>query len=319
MWRAVWRWSGGALVALLLLWVTTYFLHRPFRAAVPTPQAAFERLAHRGVHQNYHREGLDNQTCTATRIHPPTHDFLENTLDSTRAAYAAGATRVEIDVHLSADGVPVVFHDWTVDCRTEGQGETRTLTLAQLQALDIGYGYTADGGHSFPFRVRFKGAMPTLAELLQAFPEGHFLLDQKNPDPVLTRAIAQVLDAQGSSAWHRTCLQAREVRNAEFVAAAPPGVLACVWANKQAVRTCLLDVLGQPWRFAAPSSCAGRTLVVPDWAISRLLWGWPGTFVERLHAAGSRVLVLTDDPARAEHFRLLGFDGVWTDWIERWR
>ncbi len=58
---------------------------------------------------------------------------------------------VEIDVAPTKDGKMVLFHDWTVDCRTNGKGETRDLTLAELKALDIGYGYTADGGKTYPF------------------------------------------------------------------------------------------------------------------------------------------------------------------------
>ena len=90
-------------------------------------------LAHRGLAQTYHREGLDNDTCTATRIDPPEHPYLENTIASMHAAFAAGADIVEFDVHPTTDGAFAVFHDWTVDCRTEGKGVTRQHTLARAQ------------------------------------------------------------------------------------------------------------------------------------------------------------------------------------------
>ena len=107
-------------------------------------------IAHRGVHQTFHRENLENDTCTAERIYPPEHDYLENTLRSMEAAFAAGADIVELDVHPTTDGHFAVIHDWTVDCRTEGTGETRSHDLAYLKTLDIGYGYTADGGATYP-------------------------------------------------------------------------------------------------------------------------------------------------------------------------
>ncbi len=63
-----------------------------------------------------------------------------------------GADMVEIDVAPTADGQMAVFHDWTVDCRTEGKGNVRDKTMAELKQLDPGYGYTADGGKTFPLR-----------------------------------------------------------------------------------------------------------------------------------------------------------------------
>src|SRR5262249_6888965 len=53
-------------------------------------------------------------------------------------AVAQGVDAIECDVHLSADGVPVVIHDPTVDRTTNGHGAVANLTLAQLRALDAG-------------------------------------------------------------------------------------------------------------------------------------------------------------------------------------
>jgi hypothetical protein len=72
---------------------------------VPMPEGDGLRLiAHRGVHQTYHREELENDTCTAKRVDPPRHDYLENTIASMEAAFAAGADIVELDVHPTTDG-----------------------------------------------------------------------------------------------------------------------------------------------------------------------------------------------------------------------
>ena len=114
-------------------------------------------LAHRGLAQTFTREDLERDTCTATRINPPEHAFIENTLPSMEAAFAAGADVVEFDVHPTTDGQFAVFHDWTLDCRTEGNGKTRDHAMADLKRLDVGYGYTADGGKTFPLRGKGVG------------------------------------------------------------------------------------------------------------------------------------------------------------------
>lgn len=81
----------------------------------------------------------------------------ENTLDSIRAAAEMGAAWVEFDVKLSADGVPVLFHDDTLERITGHTGNVRDFTHAQLQDLDAG-AWFAEG---------FSGArIPTFEEAL---------------------------------------------------------------------------------------------------------------------------------------------------------
>jgi glycerophosphoryl diester phosphodiesterase len=301
------------LLVVLALYALLYVANRPFRSSAPVE--AFAHLSHRGVYQTYHRRNLNNFTCTAARIDPPRHAYLENTLPSLRAAFAAGADRVEIDVHRTADGQIVVFHDWTVDCRTEGKGETRTHTLAQLQALDAGYGYTADGGRSFPFRGRAVGAIPSLRQVLAAFPDGQFLINQKDRFPETTARVAEELQAAG--AVGRACLQTEGARKAAFLAAL--GKDACTFADRSAIKRCLVDYLITGGMGELPPSCRGESLIVFDGGPMRVLWGWPGTFLERIHAHGGKVYVWTDDTSREPALRATGFDGVFTDRIELWR
>ena len=81
-----------------------------------------------------------------------------------------GGDLIEMDVAPTADGRIAIFHDWTFDCKTDGHGDVRARTLAELQALDVGYGYTADGGKSFPLRGLGKDRIPSLEEALSALP-----------------------------------------------------------------------------------------------------------------------------------------------------
>ncbi len=140
-------------------------------------------IAHRKTAQTFPMEGITNDTCTAERIYEPEHPYLENTLPSMKEAFGAGAHVVELDIHPTTDGQFVVFHDWTLDCRTDGKGVTREHTLAELKKLDIGYGYTADGGKTFPFRGKGIGMMPTLDEVFAEFPHHPFLINIKSDDP----------------------------------------------------------------------------------------------------------------------------------------
>src|SRR5215475_7004019 len=139
-------------------------------------------LAHRGLAQTFDLAGVENDTCTASRIHSPEHPYLENTLASMDAAFRAGADIVELDIHPTTDGQFAVFHDWSLDCRTDGRGVTRAHTMAELKALDVGYGYTADAGKTFPFRHEGIGLMPSLDEVLTAFPDKRFLIHIKSND-----------------------------------------------------------------------------------------------------------------------------------------
>ena len=82
-----------------------------------------------------------------------------NTLAAFEKAIELGADGIEFDVHLSADGVPMVIHDFTMDATTDGSGRVADMTLAQLKQLDAG---------SY-FAPAFAGErIPTLEEVLEA-------------------------------------------------------------------------------------------------------------------------------------------------------
>ncbi len=83
----------------------------------------------------------------------------ENTLPAFLRAAEIGADGVELDVQLTADGVPVVFHDTNLDRTTDGTGRLADHTLAQLRELDAGSHFGADWAD-----VR----IPTLAEVFDA-------------------------------------------------------------------------------------------------------------------------------------------------------
>jgi glycerophosphoryl diester phosphodiesterase len=280
-------------------------------------------LAHRGLHQTFPTEGLAGDTCTATRIFPPEHAYLENTLDSMWAAFASGADIVEFDVHRTADGHFAVFHDWTLDCRTDGKGTTHERTLADLKAVDIGYGYTADGGRSFPFRGKGVGLMPSLDEVLAAFPGKRFLIDIKNNDVEVGKALAERLSRLPADQRSRLMIHGGE-RAVAALQARLPELLA---VRRSSLKACLLRYLALGWSGIVPAACHRSLILVPV-NYARWLWGWPDRFLSRMQTAGSLVFVLgpwegegfSRGVDNTEEFRRLpvGFGGgVWTNRVDR--
>lgn len=89
----------------------------------------------------------------------------ENTLAAFELAMRQGAEGVEFDVHLSADGVPVVIHDHRLDRTTSGSGWVSRLSLLALKRLDAGSWYN----RRFPGKARSRYAglrIPQLSEAL---------------------------------------------------------------------------------------------------------------------------------------------------------
>ncbi len=81
----------------------------------------------------------------------------ENTMAAFAAAEVAEADGIELDIHLSRDGVPVVIHDETVNRTTDGTGRVRRMELRSLKKLDAGSWFSPAFIHE---------PVPTLAEVL---------------------------------------------------------------------------------------------------------------------------------------------------------
>src|SRR5215203_1633814 len=102
----------------------------------------------------------------------------ENTIEAFAAAVESGAGGLELDVHLTRDGRLVVIHDPTVDRTTGETGVVAEMTLEELRALDAGHEFSPDEGVTFPYRGR-NVRVPTLAEILRAFPDVVVNIDMK--------------------------------------------------------------------------------------------------------------------------------------------
>lgn len=246
-------------------------------------------LAHRGLHQTYDPVGVKKMDCTAIIIHPPTHDFQENTLASIKAAFELGADIVEIDIHPTTDDEFIVFHDWTLDCRTNGDGIVRKKNTAYLKSLDIGYGYTADGGKTYPFRGKFVGAMPTLGEVLRAFPEEQLLINVKGGNAGEATLLTRYLQSHKYQNRKRLSVYGSGDIIPKYAELNPD----IVTLHRKTAVTCLIKYLLLGWSGYVPQECHNSYVPVPknyQW----LIWGWPNRFENRLRKVGSKPILMGD-------------------------
>lgn len=267
---------------LLSLIVFIYVLNSSRFSGLPDGELTL--VSHRGVHQTFSREDLTHETCTAERIFPPKHAYIENTIESLRAAHQFGAEFIEIDIHPTIDGEFVVFHDWTLDCRTEGRGRVRDQALNTLKKLDIGYGYTADGGITYPLRGQYIGGMPTLNEVLDTFQNVKFIINIKSRSKSEAQKLLSYLDDK-----HMTRLSFSGHTNplSEIQMAYPETIVLSRAQSKQ----CLKGYVLTAWLNIIPKACHNTYVPVPSnyrW----IMWGWPHKFEKRLNRVGSRSLLM---------------------------
>lgn len=279
-------------------------------------------LAHRGIAQRFDERDLNNDTCTAARMLPSSHHYLENTIESMRASFKAGADIVELDVHPTTDGEFAVFHDWTLECRTDGHGVTREHAMAYLKKLDIGHGYTADGGKTFPFRGKAIGMMPTLNEVLAAFPQQRLLINVKSRDPSEGDKLADVLSKLPSERRAQIMVYGGD-EPVDVVRSHLPEIRTI---SRATIKGCLLGYIGYGWSGVVPKACHNAMVMLPV-NVAPFLWGWPDRLLSRMKAANSEVFVL--GPYRGggfstgidtrEQFARLPYNyagGIWTNEIE---
>ncbi|KAA5805238.1 glycerophosphodiester phosphodiesterase [Alkalicaulis satelles] len=288
----------------------------------PAPDR-LELMAHRGVYQQFSREGLTNETCTAAQSLPSGHSYLENTLASMAAAFEYGADIVEFDIHATSDGDFIVFHDWTLECRTNGSGRTRDHSVDKLKQLDIAYGYTFDGGETFPLRGSGYGLMPTLGEVLETFPERRFLVDIKSNQASEADRLHAWLEAHPGANPDRLMVIAGP-RAAERLNALRPDMTAF---SKQQVMTCMRRYMLLGWSGYVPRACHDGFAGAPV-NMTWMLWGWPNRFIARMEAVNTPVFIggetdITrpqnvglDDPASLGALRRNFRGGIITDRIE---
>jgi glycerophosphoryl diester phosphodiesterase len=215
----------------------------------------------------------------------------ENTLAGMRAAAAEGATWVEFDVRLTADGVPMLMHDDTLDRTTDGRGRVARTPLAALKALDAGTW----------FGPAFAGEpVPTLEETLALLLElGLAANIELKPNPGEARRTAEVALALVERVWPRD-------RPAPLVSSFNATSLkAAGQAAPNLPRGFLWLELPRSWR-ARMAALECRTVHLWDRHITPRQ-------VAAVKAAGHPLAVYSvEDPARARELVSWGVDAIFT-------
>jgi len=222
----------------------------------------------------------------------------ENTLAAFELAWRQGASGVELDVHLSGDGVPVVIHDASLDRTTSGHGWVREHRARVLRRLDAGSWFN----RRFPSRAReqYAGArIPTLAEVLRwaRRRECQMFIEIKDPSPGTEKAVLDEIDS--FHAWDL----ARIISFDRVLLA----------RLRQINPHARLGVDSTRQLFAIRRAQAlGAELVLPHWAVASR------RFIRHAHQASLRVIPWTINlPIHMRQKILDGVDGIITNYPAR--
>lgn len=306
-------WLFLALIVFVYFNNSSYFVEK--RTGKPL------LLAHRGLAQTFSMEGITNETDTAKRIFPPEHPYLENTIASMEAAFQAGADVVELDVHITQDGQFAVFHDWNLDYRTNGAGVTGDYTMAELKSLDVGYGYSADGGKTFPFRGKGVGLMPSLDEVLAHFPDRSFLINVKSNDPKEGELLAQYLSRFPAKRLNQLAVYGGD----QPIAAVNVMLPDLRVMSKATLKKSLFSYFAIGWTGYVSPTCRHTELHIPE-KYAPWLWGWPNRFLNRMADVDTRVILVAgegkfsagfDTPEDIKRIPPNYTGGIWTNRIDR--
>lgn len=118
----------------------------------------------------------------------------EHTLAAYGSALELGAHVLELDTFVTLDGEVVVIHDNTINRTTDGTGRIEDLTLEAIRAFDAGYTYGGDRG--FPYRGQGL-RVPTITEVIEAFPEACYAVELKVDDERLPGLLLEAFRSAG--------------------------------------------------------------------------------------------------------------------------
>lgn len=219
----------------------------------------------------------------------------ENTLAAFRLGAAHGFRMAECDVKLSADGVPFLLHDATLERTTNGRGMAGQHTWAQLSRLDAGSWHSR----------RYAGEPLLTLEALSRWCRANGLLInlEIKPTPGTARQTGEVVAAEAERLWAGAAVP-------PLLTSFEPEALAGAQAAAPALpRGLLLESLWDGWLERAQSmQCAA---IVCNQAL------WNQLLVRRVQAAGLRCLSFTvNDEWSAQRLIALGTDGIITDMVD---
>ena len=220
----------------------------------------------------------------------------ENTLAAFRLGASYGYRAFECDVKLSADGVPFLLHDATLDRTTGSRGLAGERAWAELARLDAG---------SWLGRT-WAGEPPASLQALATYVQANdFALDiEIKPTPGSERHTGEEVGRAVRRLW------GNGRRPPLFTSFKPEALRGARATAPEVPRGLLLDTLWNGWQDVAQD--LGCAAVVTNYgAMSAELVGW-------LHAQSLKALVYTvNDPSVAAWLQGIGIDGIVTDAVDR--
>jgi glycerophosphoryl diester phosphodiesterase len=220
----------------------------------------------------------------------------ENTLAAFRVGASHGYRAFECDVKLSADGVPFLLHDATLDRTTPERGVAGERTWSELSRLDTG---------SWHSRAYAGEPIPSLAAIARYVRRNGFALNVEiKPTPGLEHATGVEVGRAARELWHGAD------RPPLFSSFRPDALLGAREAAPGIPRALLVDTLWNGWfEMARSLDCVA---VVANYGLM------DAALVAQLHGAGLRALCYTvNDPAPASQLVAMGIDGLITDAVDR--
>ena len=220
----------------------------------------------------------------------------ENTLAAFRVGAAHGYRAFECDVKLSADGVPFLLHDSTLDRTTTASGVAGDRPWAELSLLDAG------GWHTRAYAGEPLPSLDAIAAYVQR--NGCALNVEIKPTPGREHVTGVAVAAACARLWHGAA-------PALLLSSFEPDALRGARESAPALpRALLLDALSPGWFEQARQ--LGCVAVVTHHGLM------DATVVALLHGAGLRALCYTvNGTAEARRLRALGVDGLITDAVDR--
>jgi glycerophosphoryl diester phosphodiesterase/membrane-associated phospholipid phosphatase len=238
----------------------------------------------------------------------------DNTLPAFEVAVEQGADVLEMDLQLTADDVVVVIHDGTVDRTTDGSGRVRDLTLDEVKELDGGYTWEDPAGET-PFRG--EGVeIPTLEELLEAFPDEWMILELKTDSgPEIVPATASLLADEDRD--ERTVVASFDVDYIRAFRDLMPGIPTNL-PEDEARTLHILQMLGAHRWFTPPAGFLRTPIDYQDFLVFDEFRVVSPSVVVAAEHRGVDVHVWTINDTAGMHWLLnLGVHGIITDFPDR--
>lgn len=220
----------------------------------------------------------------------------ENTLAAFRLGAAHGYRAFECDVKLSADGVPFLLHDTSLDRTTSARGRAADRTWSELSRLDAG------GWHSRAYAGEPMASLEAVAHYVQR--NGFMLNVEIKPTPGSEHATGEAVGRACRALW------AADGTPPLFSSFRPEALQGARETAPEIPRALLVDTLWAGWLDVART--LGCAAVVTNYNLM------DAALIEQLHQAGLRALCYTvNDPAPARQLVALGIDGLITDAVDR--